>query len=264
MISSFSTFQSLVNFTPSNAVVVNTVIPNKVMFYTFENTSGNTIINEWPLALNATASTSTVVSTVSSRFGLRSAYFNGISTGSGSSYGVVSVPYNSFRSNITANNGLSISMWLRRTGNISGETHIFRTVATNTYPTDGGCALYYNGSTQRYGWGSVWSNGNLFSIPNDLNNWHHLVLIADINNRITVYLNGVLVKNLNNSDLSNITHPSPSVIPLHASIGDFFIGGPNPGAGWGTNYFGFIDHFKVYNKVLTATEVSYLFNNTDT
>jgi hypothetical protein len=76
-----------------------------------------------------------------------------------------------------------------------------------------------------------------------------------------VYVNGAIVKNVNNVDLLNVVHPNPSVIPTTTTnaSNDFWFGGiPS-----GTSFTGFIDEIKIYNKILTQAEVTAIYTNND-
>jgi hypothetical protein len=255
MLSSFSTFQSLLENTESAPVVSTVEIPNKIVYYSFENTSGTTIFGDWN-PINGTATSSSLVTNTDKVKGNNSGVFSNTLA--------VQIPYNTFYNYFTPANGVSFSLWLKRTGTPSGDTHVVRWISSN-YNNNGGLALLYRPSNNNYAWGSVWSNSNSFLLPNTggLNTWCHLVLISTIDNRLTVYLNGSVVKNLNNADLINIVHPNPSVIPTTTTnpSNDFWIGGLPPHA---QRYIGFMDEIKIYNKILTQNEVKAIYDDLDT
>lgn len=256
MFSSFSSFQSILeNGSSEPATQAPVEIPNKLVYYTFENFSGTTVFNEWSNPIHATATSTSLISNSDKVKGNNSGIF--------SSTIALQLPYNTFYSFFTPSNGVSFSVWLKRTGTPSGDTHVIRWISSN-YNNNGGLALLYRPSNNNFGWGSVWSNSNMFLLPNtgSLNTWTHLVLISTIDNRITVYVNGSIVKNLNNADLINIVHSNPSVIPttLTNSSSDFWIGGLPPHA---QRFIGFMDEIKIYNKILTQAEVTAIYNNND-
>jgi hypothetical protein len=254
MLSSFSTFQSLLENTESAPVVSSLEIPNKIVYYSFENTSGTTVNGEWN-PINATASSSALISNADK--------VKGSFSGAFTSTIAMQLPYNTFYQYFTPANGVTFSLFLKRTGTPSGDTHVIRWISSN-YSTNGGLALLYRPSNNTYGFGSVWTNSNMFNLPNTggLNTWCHVVLIATIDNRLTVYVNGSIVKNLNNVDLFNVVHGNPSVIPTTTtnSASDFYFGGLPPNA---QRYIGFIDEIKIYNKILTQAEVTAIHTGND-
>jgi len=261
MFSSFNTFQAI--FDTANTITGSTQvsIPNKMFYYTFENTNGTTINNEWGGTINSTASTSALISTSDFKEGSKSAQFTG-QLGNESGYRVINVPYNTFYASFNRPNGVSFSFWIKRTGSISSETHVMRWISSN-YSSFGGCAFYYNGTNGRYGWGSVWTNANTFNLSTDTQ-WTHIVLTATTTNLISVYVNGTPVNNINGVPLLNITHGSPPVIPNSSTnnANDFWFGGFPTGTAQ-RGYNGFIDELKCYNKVLTQTEITAIYNKND-
>ena len=256
MLSSFSTFQSLLKNTSTETTPQTVEIPNKLVYYTFDNFSGTTVFNEWSNPVHATATSTGVISSADK--------VKGNNSGSFSSTLALQLPYNTFYQYFNPSNGVSFSLWLKRTGTPSGDCHTIRWISSN-YTNNGGTAFLYRPSNNTFGWGSVFNNSNMFMLPNNagLNTWNHVVLCATIDNRLTVYVNGAIVKNLNNVDLLNIQHGNPSVIPTTTtnSTSDFWLTGLPPNS---QRYIGFVDEFKVYNKILTQNEVTAIYNNLDT
>ena len=99
----------------------------------------------------------------------------------------------------------------------------------------------------------VWDNGDIFGTgrvfqyrSNSFNKWDHYVFIKSAtNNKMQVYLNNVLVIDANKHD--NISNKNKNIR----------LGG---GAG-NTEYFGgWMDDVKIFNRALTATDVTSLYN----
>lgn len=115
-------------------------------------------------------------------------------------------------------------------------------------------------------------------LPNVLNNnWHHLVFTYDeTTSKLTAYVDGVAVPY---SGTGNIVGGSTPLGPVkfwnsaRDNVNSFIIGGWNKHVGgmgdpfkgpqdpWIHSYSGAMDQFRLYNKALTASEVTALFNS---
>lgn len=269
MISSLSTIQSLVKFSNSSTESTGPVtIPNKKFYYSFENiTGGTTIINEWnPGSINGNARTSATISSAISKFGTKSALFTG--TVSTASYPLVLIPYSEFFTGFIPSNGFSISMWIRKAGTFSSDTHLFRFFGSD-WP-NGGMSLYSQiGTNGLYEWGNNFNASTFFYLGDgtsvqETGVWYHIVLIMKFDKKASVYVNGVPVKNRNNQNFVDIPSclngggvPTSST-PIDFQIGGLPVGNPNS-SGWNGN----IDEVKCYNKILTQSEITALYTNTD-
>ena len=182
MFSSFSTFQSLLENSSTETTPQTVEIPNKLVYYTFDNLSGTTVFNEWSNPLHATATSTDVISSADK--------VKGNNSGSFSSTLALQLSYNTFYKYFNPSNGVSYSLWVKRTGTPSGDCHVVRWISSN-YANNGGTAMLYRPSNNTFGWGSVFNNTNMFMLPNNagLNTWNHVVLCATIDNRLTVFVN---------------------------------------------------------------------------
>ena len=134
--------------------------------------------------------------------------------------------------------------------------------------------LVYNFRT-----GVVWGGqGPIVRIPGSLKKWIHVALTySDATGVFTAYVNGTLAGKLEvpygpasggsytqyANDPGGLSNPNSA--PIYGAIQfspvptQIIIGGQNPGVGsqpWMTNYAGLLDEFRIYNKALTSTEVS--------
>jgi hypothetical protein len=114
-----------------------------------------------------------------------------------------------------------------------------------------GCAQYSNaGSTMMlWDYGNIASGGRTSStgIPIDITGWHHYVyIISQSGNKKQMYLDGVLKSNANYAlTCSNKNLP-------------FLIGAGTDVSGGSIRFRGKIDDVCIYNRALTANEVSLL------
>jgi hypothetical protein len=106
--------------------------------------------------------------------------------------------------------------------------------------------------------------------------WHHLAIVYDeTTSKITYYFDGVALTGLDPSltDVKNAGNPRGALklTDANGNGGQFVIGGWNKQAGltssldlqdpWIQGFNGGLDQFRLYGKVLTATEVLALFNS---
>lgn len=206
-------------------------IPNKIMYFTFERNSGNTILGEWNNR-NATDVNNNSRSLNDKARGFQSAYFNGSTGKSGSSsYRLMTFPSVSYTTN-----GISISMWVKKIGNTT--TDHFIVALGNFYVWgQGGAADTYNIRNQ---------TSTNFTLTRNV--WTHLVFTMSNTNVMNVWRNGVNI--VSNITISG-TYPT-------AAVSGYFGGVPVGNGGSCIN--GYIDEFKVYNKILTTTEIQALYS----
>lgn len=103
----------------------------------------------------------------------------------------------------------------------------------------------------------TWEGAN--KVPNlQDNNWHHMAFVYDAAaSALTLYVDGVANSNVP-------VWGSHGGISIDASkIQALNIGGNKniPDMGWGMNWQGGLDQFRMYSKALSAAEVQYLFAN---
>ena len=115
-----------------------------------------------------------------------------------------------------------------------------------------GAGLHSNGLNMNY---SIYgpSGGNqAFAIDGPIQNqWLHVVVVFDVTNRyIKVYKDGVMVSNNPISNPGDVQNSQANFI-----IGSYsYLGG--------SNLSGYLDDIRVYNRTLSAAEISALYNAT--
>ena len=145
-----------------------------------------------------------------------------------------------------ANNNHSISMWFYSTSDNNSTFFDTNPTAIEAYATS-----YYlnpaNNFTFSLGNGSIWTShpsNCYFPCIVNLNSWHHFTVVS-LGLEYKFYLDGALKHTYN-----------PNNLPLNQLVSVYF-GGSSVGPGGG--YFkGKLDDIRIYNRALSASEVSYL------
>jgi len=223
---SFSSFSTVSNYSNNvNKIIKNMIaIPNKLLYYDFESGIATDNFNTYTGIL-----TGSCINTTRSKYGSYS--FIGTSI-SASNY--VAIPTNI---PITTN-GLSFSLWIYPTSTAAGgDIKVFE------FNANEGIMLYTSASTTNYSW----MYSPTFTILNNV--WTHLILTINSSNQTSIYVNNVLVVS---SSAAN-KYPTNSLI-AQGKIGKSITSAHKP-------FTGSIDDFKIYNKILTVTEIDALFNN---
>lgn len=151
---------------------------------------------------------------------------------------------------IAPTNELTISMWAK--SDLTTTNCLFMLSPDNISDRCVGCAQYSNsGSTMMiWDYGSISGNGRtvVSSIPVDLSGWHHYVyIVSQSGNRKQIYLDGVSMSSA--AYAGTCTNKN---LP-------FYIGAGNDGwQGGSIRFHGKIDDVCIYNRALTAAEVSAL------
>lgn len=151
--------------------------------------------------------------------------------------------------NLAPTNELTISMWGK--SDLTTSNCLFMLSPDNSSDRCVGCAQYSNaGSTMMlWDYGNIASGGRTSStgIPIDITGWHHYVyIISQSGNKKQMYLDGVLKSNANYAlTCSNKNLP-------------FLIGAGTDVSGGSIRFRGKIDDVCIYNRALTANEVSLL------
>ena len=92
------------------------------------------------------------------------------------------------------------------------------------------------------------SDGSYFA--NELNEWHHMVGVFSPNNSIKLYKDGVLIVN-NSTTLSGIDYQAGDILRIGRRSAE------------SQSYFaGLIDEVRIYNRALSAAEISAIYNAT--
>lgn len=211
--------------------VTRATIPNKVISLSFENASGSTIIDDFGIA-NATDVNNNARLQEDRYKGLWSGAFNGIRGTSGSTYRLINLPSNTYTTN-----GISVSMWIKRTGNSATDHFLFR-ISTTFYVWG-----QYNTNTCNV------NNATTTNFTITSNQWTHIVVTLTSANVCNIYVNNVQVR-------TNIT--VSGAYPSTSTGVTGILGGVPVGNG-GSNFMGYIDDFRIYNKILTTTEIQALY-----
>jgi hypothetical protein len=153
---------------------------------------------------------------------------------------------------IAPTNELTISMWAQ--SDVTTSNCLFTLFVDNQSDRCVGCAQYSNGGSTMMLWdyGDILSGGRISvqNIPIDIVNWHHYVyVISQSGNIKKMYLDGV--------QNAGSTYGTQSC--TNKSL-PFYIGGSySNGSGGKIMWTGKIDDVSMYNRALTATEVSALY-----
>ena len=113
----------------------------------------------------------------------------------------------------------------------------------------GGCWMYFDPYSNRITYEEGPSKGGASTIINNINDWHHFVIVSKKGDSIKLYLDGNLVQtNPYYNDTDNISQN----IPLTFGRGfdhslDFA-------------FIGKLDDFRIYNRPLTDSEILSLYN----
>jgi len=210
-------------------------ISNKILYYTFE-----TAVNDSWGTNNGTDVNNNSRSTGDKYAGSYSAYFNGVLSTIGTSYRIITIPSIAYGSG-----GISVAFWMKRIGNSSTDYHIF--AIGKFYLWGGGSSGFFR----------VSADGNSeFTFPNNV--WTHVTVTLNTSSQACVYVNGSITKNnvaVADSQTGGSVYPNPTTT-ITGRIGGVLVG--NGGA----NLNGYIDEFRVYNKVLTQAEVTAIYTNT--
>lgn len=200
----------------------------------------DSLIGYWPfngnandMSINTNNGTVNGATLTTDRFGLnnRAYYFNGVDN-------YISIPHSS---TLNMNGPLSFSVWVKPE-TLSGTRMIFGksnyTNKTNyllRIKPNGYIQWEYNGYT------------DTDSVPLQLNTWHHIVVTASGPGQIKrVYIDKILIKETTSSSGPFGFISNPLTIGYRSISGEYFMGS--------------IDDIRMYNKVLTETEINELFN----
>ena len=258
-INCLSTIQSIINKKSAvQAPVVSIVQPAKLrIWYKFAgnltnsapNYSGSnngTIVNG-PGATNTQVAVSPVISANTSITNMNT--FNGGGTSSGN-YSFINLQT---LSSLTLSEGFTICMFIYSTKNSGGDTYILalnnQGVSGGNYP--GGLCISQSANTpyNKY----VFNNGGVTNAATITpNTWVHYAVTINSSNVYNVYLNGVLT-------LSSITnpysYPTATNFTLN-SLGSYSPIGPH------NTFKGNMADFRLYNSVLSAGEITAIYNGT--
>lgn len=171
-------------------------------------------------------------------------------TGNGTT-GYVSLPNNTFK----FTNDFSISVWTNFLGiSANVQTILSNITDDGTYPY--GYLLYYHNQSLKF---AIYNNSGGVSLDYPIsslfNSWNHVVITRKLSTGTKMYINGTLV-----ASNSNVQNPN-----YHATMTPS-IGAANYGPTYGNLVTYYIvngsklDEMNIWNKELTATEVTDLYN----
>jgi hypothetical protein len=163
--------------------------------------------------------------------------------------------YVSLPSFTTTNNGLTFACWFKSNYNVEWSRIFDFGNGVNSDNIVAAVGAFSNGLNFATVYNGVFSLCNTTGYVLNNNNWNHLVITLSYANpgsqtsNFIVYLNGVSVLNVNNM-----------YYPLNVTRTKNYIGRANNT--YDSEFFGNVDDFRVYNTVLSASQVQSVYNNT--
>lgn len=201
------------------------IIDSKILHYSFEGGTATDRFNSY----NATDNSNNSIVSTNAKYGSYSCRSDGLV----GSTQFISVP--SF--NFVNATGLTISTWLYTIAQPSGgDCKVFELSSEGLMLWSGKASNNYN-----------IANGTYFSMP--LASWNHLVVTITSSSIINIYVNNVLIL----TETITTKYPTGTTINNGGKIGRSISTAHNA-------YNGYIDDFKIYNKILSLNEVGYLYN----
>jgi hypothetical protein len=154
-------------------------------------------------------------------------------------------------SKFATNDEITISMWGK--SNSTTSNCLFEIINDTPHDRCLGCAQYANGGSTLmiWDWGSIYSGGRTTKsgVAADLTNWHHYVyIVSQSGNLKQMYLDGAIASN------------APYVMTCTNRNKPLYIGADVDTSGGSLRWQGAIDDVCIYNRALTAAEVSALYN----
>ena len=217
-----------------------------LLYYTFETTNGVNLLNNKTGIYDASLSNTAIVTTSNKKNGSQSGYFNG--TGY----------YVTLPSTLTiGTNGFTIACWINITAFPSNNTTILQLGDGNGNGSNGqfqngnlGFYLYSNSNIQFYAF--AYSVSGVYTSNFTPGAWYHIAYTYNSSFQSVMYVNGIAVQTITN----NGTYPFTSY-----PIQYFYLGNGTYNGGFGNpSYNGYLDDFRLYNRVLSASEVASLYN----
>jgi hypothetical protein len=223
------------------------ITSNLVVYYTFNNGYLN-FANGYP-GVADTSNNGTTISNTTYKVGNGS-----LSVGTSKYLQILTSAVNT-STFYTAGNGLSFSFWIYFSSASGGATIFNISKSTAQGSSQGGLGLqiqYSSGKWYVYYYGI--NTGLYTPFTFSTNTWTHLVWTMNKSNSVwTTYQNGV----------QNLA-PTTIVYPPSSDVGTTFINGggsvdtPNSGPFW----TGYLDDFRIYQRVLSQADVTALYNYT--
>jgi chitodextrinase len=131
----------------------------------------------------------------------------------------------------------TIELWVKRNALGGGQRHLFSKCAATAWAS--GCKELYFDANNRLTFGSF-STGDTFAGTITDTNWHHIALtFTDSTNTLRMYVDGALITTATKALEADIATHIVTLGNLHGS---------NP-------FSGLLDEVRIYNRVLTLTEI---------
>ncbi len=180
-----------------------------------------------------------------------------------------------------ASSSFTISFWEKNTVPTGGSPQFVFSVPSSDYWHNSGIFLLIDhdgaGSTASQAVVKLAVQDHWFEftganrMPGNLldNNWHHMVFTYDgATSAMSYYVDGVLLTGLPSNLTTWLDGATPHGAMVLKNVSSFVLGGWNkhaglngPTDGWIQSWQGGLDQFRLYNKVLTASEVLALYNS---
>ena len=216
---------------------------NLIVHYKFDDNSTNMLLDSTSNGNNLTNYNTTFDNT-NYKIGNGSVYFNGNSQ-------YIEMPSTINPYTIWNNNGISFSIWFNMSSTASPNCRIIDFSSDNIGTTPTNYILIYKDGTQtdKINIVIVAPNGaNTYLSPTlNSNTWHHIVWTISSSGVWGLYINNVYIN-------PGITRGIPNVIWTRRWLG-------RSGFASDPYYTGNIDDFRIYNKVITESEVNTIYNN---
>ena len=223
----------------------NTIIndPNLIAHYKFDDNSTNMLLDSTSNG-NHLTNYNTTFDNTNYKIGNGSVYFNGNSQ-------YIEMPSTINPYTIWNNNGISFSIWFNMSSTASPNCRIIDFSSDNIGTTPTNYILIYKDGTQtdKINIVIVAPNGaNTYLSPTlNSNTWHHIVWTISLSGVWGLYINNVYIN-------PGITQGIPNVTWTRRWLG-------RSGFASDPYYTGNIDDFRIYNKVITESEVNTIYNN---
>jgi hypothetical protein len=152
---------------------------------------------------------------------------------------LVNAASNYMTANMTFSTVMTISMWIYATAFVNSQSYVFYTNGAGFVGFGLGFSSVIGGTINGVGWTTT--------TPAKINTWYHCTLVATTGTpgSLLLYVNGAYIGSLS----GNFTVASNTSI----LFGNVLTGGTNP-------FAGYIDDFRIYNRALSASEVSGIYN----
>ncbi len=216
---------------------------NLIVHYKFDDNSTNMLLDSTSNGNNLTNYNTTFDNT-NYKIGNGSVYFNGNSQ-------YIEMPSTINPYTIWNNNGISFSIWFNMSSTASPNCRIIDFSSDNIGTTPTNYILIYKDGTQtdKINIVIVAPNGaNTYLSPTlNSNTWHHIVWTISSSGVWGLYINNVYIN-------PGITQGIPNVTWTRRWLG-------RSSSDSDPYYIGNMDDFRIYNKVITESEVNTIYNN---